>query len=61
MVDGYDEEGIMRWIDGGPGDNDGDDDATSSVVLWLRILRMVHPVSSILTRRPRESQQAHEP
>ena len=35
--------------------------ATSSVVRWLRILRIVHPVSSMFTRRPSESQQAQEP
>ena len=35
--------------------------ATSSVVRWDRILRIVQPVSSIWTRRPSVSQQAHEP
>ena len=35
--------------------------ATSSVVLWERILRMVHPVSSIWILLPRDSQQAQEP
>lgn len=35
--------------------------ATSSLFLCAKIRRIVHPVSSIAMRLPRESQQAHEP